>query len=70
MFENLIVDEDKPKDEAPAKVEAEEKKDEKAKPAVPAASRALKGVMRVGALAKGLLLKGQLNVELVVLCSG
>jgi len=29
----------------------------------------LKGVMRVGALAKGLLLKGQLNVELVVLCS-
>merc|ERR1712147_74275 len=28
-----------------------------------------KGVMRVGALVKGLLLKGQLNVELVVLCS-
>ena len=32
--------------------------------------RILKGVMRVGALAKGLLLKGQLVVELVVLCAG
>merc|ERR1719505_59281 len=51
------------------KLKKKRKKDEKAKPAVPAASRALKGVMRVGALAKGLLLKGQLNVELVVLCS-
>ncbi|XP_002153846.1 zinc finger RNA-binding protein isoform X1 [Hydra vulgaris] len=30
--------------------------------------RQLKGVMRVGALAKGLLLRNQLNVELVVLC--
>lgn len=41
-----------------------EKKDE---PAVP--PRALKGVMRVGVLAKGLLLHGDLNVHLVVLCS-
>jgi len=32
-------------------------------------NRILKGVMRVGALAKGLLLKGQLSVELVVLCA-
>ncbi|BFY97121.1 hypothetical protein BsWGS_00159 [Bradybaena similaris] len=32
-------------------------------------NRALKGVMRVGALAKGLLLHGDLNVSLVVLCS-
>ena len=31
--------------------------------------RQLKGVMRVGALAKGLLLRNQLNVELVVLCA-
>jgi hypothetical protein len=31
--------------------------------------RVLKGVMRVGALAKGLLLRGQLSVDLVVLCS-
>ncbi|XP_035662853.1 zinc finger RNA-binding protein-like isoform X9 [Branchiostoma floridae] len=31
--------------------------------------RALKGVMRVGVLAKGLLLHGDLNVQLVVLCA-
>ena len=30
----------------------------------------LKGVMRVGCLAKGLLLHGSLDVELVVLCNG
>lgn len=34
-----------------------------------AAPRVLKGVMRVGVLAKGLLLHGDLNVHLVVLCS-
>jgi len=33
------------------------------------AARILKGVMRVGHLAKGLLLKGDRLVELVVLCS-
>ena len=32
-------------------------------------NRQLKGVMRVGALAKGLLLHGDLNLDLVVLCS-
>lgn len=32
-------------------------------------SRVLKGVMRVGHLAKGLLLRGDRNVQLVVLCS-
>ena len=32
-------------------------------------NRVLKGVMRVGVLAKGLLLHGDLNVNLVVLCS-
>lgn len=31
--------------------------------------RALKGVMRVGVLAKGLLLRGDKNVNLVLLCS-
>lgn len=31
--------------------------------------RVLKGVMRVGVLAKGLLLHGDLEVQLVVLCS-
>ena len=31
--------------------------------------RALKGVMRVGVLAKGLLLHNDLNVQLVLLCS-
>lgn len=33
------------------------------------ASRVLKGVMRVGHLAKGLLLRGDRSVQLVVLCS-
>lgn len=33
-------------------------------------NRILKGVMRVGPLCTGLLLKGQLAVELVVLCAG
>jgi hypothetical protein len=31
--------------------------------------RALKGVLRVGVLAKGLLLRGDRNVNLVLLCS-
>ena len=33
-------------------------------------NRILKGVMRVGPLCTGLLLKGQLAVNLVVLCAG
>ncbi|XP_071964418.1 zinc finger RNA-binding protein-like isoform X2 [Antedon mediterranea] len=44
----------------------ESKKEEEKEPANP---RALKGVMRVGVLAKGLLLRGDLNMSLVVLCS-
>lgn len=36
---------------------------------LPDCSRALKGVMRVGVLAKGLLLRGDKNVNLVLLCS-
>jgi len=34
-----------------------------------AQSRMLKGVMRVGLLCKGLLLRGNLNLHLVVLCA-
>lgn len=37
-------------------------------PARGPAARALKGVMRVGLLAKGLLLRGDRDVRLVVLC--
>ena len=52
--------------------EGEEKKPASLMSATPAApaERVLKGVMRVGVLAKGLLLKGNLNLELVVLCAG
>lgn len=32
------------------------------------ATRTLRGVMRVGLVAKGLLLKGDLDIELVLLC--
>jgi len=39
------------------------------KPETPPPMRALKGVMRVGVLAKGLLLHNDLSVHLVVLCS-
>lgn len=56
--------------------EGEDKKDEKkgdkkVEPLMKGAgnNRILKGVMRVGPLCTGLLLKGQLSVELVVLCS-
>lgn len=42
--------------------EVEEKKD-------PTKDRALKGVLRVGVLAKGLLLRGDRNVSLVLLCA-
>ncbi|XP_045216764.1 zinc finger RNA-binding protein-like [Mercenaria mercenaria] len=51
--------------ESPKK-EEEAKETEKEEAAPP---RILKGVMRVGVLAKGLLLHGDLNVHLVVLCS-
>ncbi|KAK7484494.1 hypothetical protein BaRGS_00024250 [Batillaria attramentaria] len=52
------------KDDASADSKQAEKKDDPAN-----ANRVLKGVMRVGVLAKGLLLHGDLNVSLVVLCS-
>ncbi|XP_064608008.1 zinc finger RNA-binding protein-like isoform X2 [Liolophura sinensis] len=46
-----------------------EKDGEKEESPAAAAPRVLKGVMRVGVLAKGLLLHGDLNVNLVVLCA-
>lgn len=65
------------KKEEPKAEKAEEDKgeetseDKKPEPLMkPDSNRKLKGIMRVGALAKGLLLKGQLNVELVVICAG
>lgn len=57
----------KEKEESPA-AEAPEAKVEK-KDDAGNSHRVLKGVMRVGVLAKGLLLHGDLNVSLVVLCS-
>ncbi|XP_008417505.1 zinc finger RNA-binding protein isoform X1 [Poecilia reticulata] len=45
-----------------------DKEDDKEKKE-PAKDRVLKGVMRVGVLAKGLLLRGDKNVNLVLLCS-
>ncbi|XP_056141696.1 zinc finger RNA-binding protein isoform X2 [Lampris incognitus] len=56
LVSDIITDQDKGKDED------KEKKD------VPK-DRALKGVMRVGVLAKGLLLRGDKDVHLVLLCS-
>ncbi|XP_074649610.1 zinc finger RNA-binding protein-like [Tubulanus polymorphus] len=47
----------------------EESKEGETEDSASAPPRALKGVMRVGVLAKGLLLHGDLHVHLVVLCS-
>ncbi|XP_049906271.1 zinc finger RNA-binding protein [Epinephelus moara] len=55
LVSDIITDQDKAKDE-----DKEEKE--------PSKDRALKGVMRVGVLAKGLLLRGDKNVNLVLLC--
>ncbi|KAM4049914.1 zinc finger RNA-binding protein isoform 2-T2 [Anomaloglossus baeobatrachus] len=57
----LVSDSMAEQDKAKGK-EPEEKKD-------PAKERALKGVLRVGVLAKGLLLRGDRNVSLVLLCA-
>ncbi|XP_063051307.1 zinc finger RNA-binding protein isoform X1 [Engraulis encrasicolus] len=57
LVSDIITDQDKGKE-----TEDKEKKD------IPK-DRALKGVMRVGVLAKGLLLRGDKNVNLVLLCS-
>uniref|UniRef100_A0A8D3BQF9 Zinc finger RNA-binding protein n=1 Tax=Scophthalmus maximus TaxID=52904 RepID=A0A8D3BQF9_SCOMX len=60
LVSDIITDQDKDKDKD--KEEDQEKKDS-------CKDRALKGVMRVGVLAKGLLLRGDTNVNLVLLCS-
>ncbi|XP_069819233.1 zinc finger RNA-binding protein isoform X1 [Dendropsophus ebraccatus] len=57
LVSDSMADQDKTKGK-----ETEEKKD-------PAKERALKGVLRVGVLAKGLLLRGDRNVSLVLLCA-
>ncbi|KAL8606643.1 hypothetical protein ACOMHN_025742 [Nucella lapillus] len=59
---------DAKKDEASAATDSKttEKKEETGTSTV---NRVMKGVMRVGVLAKGLLLRGDLGVSLVVLCS-
>ncbi|TNM89942.1 hypothetical protein fugu_004176 [Takifugu bimaculatus] len=54
LVSDIISDQDKPNEE-----EAED----------PPKDRLLKGVMRVGVLAKGLLLRGDKNVNLVLLCA-
>ncbi|KAM6930817.1 zinc finger RNA-binding protein [Xenentodon cancila] len=56
LVSDIITEQDSVKDEDKEKKE-------------PAKDRALKGVMRVGVLAKGLLLRGDTNVNLVLLCS-
>uniref|UniRef100_A0AAR2JMM1 Zinc finger RNA-binding protein n=1 Tax=Pygocentrus nattereri TaxID=42514 RepID=A0AAR2JMM1_PYGNA len=56
LVSDIITDQDKGKEEEKEKKE-------------PPKDRALKGVMRVGVLAKGLLLRGDKNVNLVLLCS-
>ncbi|XP_068617085.1 zinc finger RNA-binding protein [Brachionichthys hirsutus] len=56
LVSDIITEQDKDKEEDKEKKE-------------PTKDRALKGVMRVGVLAKGLLLRGDKNVNLVLLCS-
>lgn len=63
LVSDTLEDEKKGKEDK--KEDGASKSDAKPNPA----NRILKGVMRVGALAKGLLLQGQLSVELVVLCA-
>ncbi|XP_061116051.1 zinc finger RNA-binding protein isoform X2 [Conger conger] len=62
LVSDIITDQDKDKGKDEDKDKDKDKKD------VPR-DRALKGVMRVGVLAKGLLLRGDKNVNLVLLCS-
>ncbi|XP_058491787.1 zinc finger RNA-binding protein isoform X2 [Solea solea] len=64
LVSDIITDQDKDKDKDKDKA-SEEDKDKKES----CKDRALKGVMRVGVLAKGLLLRGDKNVNLVLLCS-
>ncbi|XP_061624284.1 zinc finger RNA-binding protein [Phyllopteryx taeniolatus] len=62
LVSDIITDEDKVKEDD----DKEKKEPSKDRCDI---DRALKGVMRVGVLAKGLLLRGDKNVNLVLLCS-
>ncbi|XP_061079818.1 interleukin enhancer-binding factor 3 homolog isoform X2 [Conger conger] len=62
-----VKEEAEPEAEAEAEAEKETEKESEPKPS-DQATRSLRGVMRVGLVAKGLLLKGDLQLELVLLC--
>nr|XP_057927374.1 zinc finger RNA-binding protein [Doryrhamphus excisus] len=62
LVSDIITDEEKAKEE-------DKEKKEPSKDRCEVGDRSLKGVMRVGVLAKGLLLRGDKNVNLVLLCS-
>ncbi|XP_031735617.1 zinc finger RNA-binding protein isoform X2 [Anarrhichthys ocellatus] len=64
LVSDIITDKDKDNDK-----DKEEDKDKDKEEKEPSKDRPLKGVMRVGVLAKGLLLHGDKNVNLVLLCS-
>uniref|UniRef100_UPI00398F3829 zinc finger RNA-binding protein isoform X3 n=1 Tax=Pristiophorus japonicus TaxID=55135 RepID=UPI00398F3829 len=62
LVSDSITEQDKPKNKEDEKKDAiKDRRDD--------SQRALKGVMRVGVLAKGLLLRGDKNVNLVLLCA-
>lgn len=68
---DFLAESDAPKPDTKKEAKKDEAADAKQpeKEETGSSSRALKGVMRVGVLAKGLLLHGDLNVSLVILCS-
>ncbi|XP_059845624.1 zinc finger RNA-binding protein isoform X2 [Hypanus sabinus] len=61
LVSDYITEQDKPKNKEEDKKDIVKDRDDN--------QRALKGVMRVGVLAKGLLLRGDKNVDLVLLCA-
>ncbi|XP_051894937.1 zinc finger RNA-binding protein isoform X2 [Pristis pectinata] len=61
LVSDCITEQDKPKNKEDDKKDIAKDRDD--------SQRALKGVMRVGVLAKGLLLRGDKNVNLVLLCA-
>ncbi|XP_072289920.1 zinc finger RNA-binding protein [Eucyclogobius newberryi] len=65
--QDTVKEEDKDKDKDEDKDKDKDKGKDKKE--IPAKDRTLKGVMRVGVLAKGLLLSGDKSVNLVLLCS-
>lgn len=72
LVSDQIADEDvavQTNESGPVKSEGQTKEETKGKSEDGQVFRALKGVMRVGLLAKGLLLKGDTDVQLIVLCA-